>query len=481
MSNKPKPFVVVADDELPLLQVMEHCLQTWDYRSVGVSNKAQLLEQLSREQPALVLLDLHFGEHNGIELMQQLLADDPDLLVVILTGDGSIERAVTAIKLGAYDYLTKPPDFNRLRVILNHANTKRTLKGRLKGLEHLVKTRESAPQLLGHSPAMNQLRKLIASVAATSATALILGESGTGKELVARAIHEQSDRRLEPFVPLNMAALPSELVESTLFGHEKGAFTSADQAEIGCCEAAAGGTLFLDEIGEMDPKIQSKLLRFLQERSFQRVGSSKTRVVDVRVVAATNRNLRQSLQSGQFREDLYYRLHVLPITVPPLRDRRADIRVLAEHFLQLAGARSGKEVAGFSPEALSFLENYDWPGNVRELENLVERLVILRRGGTIELGDLPLEIRGQAEADTLPVGTVDCRPAQSESGLRRMEQIERQAIIDVLRQVQGNVRQAAKLLGLGQATIYRKMKRYGIDLETAARAQVEGAGQTSLG
>jgi DNA-binding NtrC family response regulator len=475
MNAKLKPLVVVADDEIGLLEVMGRCLRTWDYRCVGVSNKFQLLEQLCREQPALILLDLHFGDYNGIELMQQLLADDPDAQVVILTGAGSIESAVTAMKLGAYDYLTKPPDLNRLRVILNNAIARRTLKGRLQGLQHLVKSRQPSPQLLGRSPAMEQLHKLIASVAATSATALILGESGTGKELVARAIHDQSDRRLEPFVPINMAALPSELVESTLFGHEKGAFTGADQAEIGCCEAAAGGTLFLDEIGEMNPRIQSKLLRFLQERSFQRVGSSQTRVVDVRVVAATNRDLQRGMQEGQFREDLYYRLHVLPITVPPLRNRRQDIVLLAEHFLNMAAARSGKEFAGFSADARSLLESYSWPGNVRQLENLVERLVILCPGGCMEAADLPVEIRGQAQPDTLPVAGIQPRQRTSESGLRRMEEIERQAIVDGLRQARGNVRQAARLLGLGQATIYRKLKRYAIDPAAAALPQPEQA------
>jgi DNA-binding NtrC family response regulator len=470
MARLAKPLVLVADDDPVVLRLMEHHLLTWNCRVQCVSDKTQLLAELAKEQPQLLLLDLRFGAHDGVELLTQLHATYPDMAVVMLTAHGSIDNAVTAIKRGAYDYLTKPPDLNRLRIILTHLEEKQGLSAQIKRLEQLVEATDATSRLWGESTAIRQVRELIATVGPTDATVLILGESGTGKELVARALHEQSPRREGPFVPVNMAALPRELVESTLFGHERGAFTGADQPQVGCCEAADKGTLFLDEIGEMHPALQSKLLRFLQERTLQRVGSSKPRPVDVRVLAATNRDPLESVQSGRFREDLYYRLNVVPITIPPLRQHREDVALLAGRFLQRFALKYHKGVRGITEEALEVLTRYDWPGNVRQLENLVERLVILTTTETIGRESLPLEVQSTGRVLAFPAlaATLET-PAEPDSGLRTIDQIEKQAIIDALSSTRGNVREAARLLGCGQATVYRKIKRYGIVLEDQGR------------
>lgn len=328
---------------------------------------------------------------------------------------------------------------------------------------------------------MNRVDELIAGISATDATVLILGETGTGKELVARTLHYQSNRRQGPFVPVNMASLPRELAESTLFGHEKGAFTGADKAQPGCCEAADKGTLFLDEIGDMEMHLQAKLLRFLQERSVQRVGSSKAKKADVRIVAATNRDLQALIREGGFREDLYYRLHVIPIVVPPLRERPQDIPLLAVHFLQRAAVRYRKNLATFTDAALQAMVAYDWPGNVRQLENVVERVAILSKRPDIQRDDLPPEVLQHV---AWPVAAVGLKPAFPHSGglvisglrdesLTRIDQMEKKAILEVLEKTRGSVSQTAQLLGLGQATVYRKIKRYGIRLARLKRPAAE--------
>jgi DNA-binding NtrC family response regulator len=458
MAAKSRPLVLIADDNEEIVHMLEYQLQSWGYRTSAALNNSQLLQRFSQEEPDLILLDLKFGEHDGIMVMRDLLRASPNLTVVLLTGHGTIDSAVEAIRQGAYDYLTKPPDIQRLRLTLGHGLEKRDLSRRVEQLRRLAEPQDATSRIWGNSPALNRLRELIASVAPTDVTVLIQGESGTGKELVARALHDQSRRRQGPYVPVNMAALPRELVESTLFGHEKGAFTGADQVRIGCCEAADGGSLFLDEIGEMDLNVQAKLLRFLQEREIQRVGSSRVRSVDVRIVAATNRDLRDQVGRGLFREDLYYRLQVVPVEVPPLRARRDDIPLLASRFLERAAVRHGKDVAGFTPDALAVLTRHDWPGNIRQLENLVERLVILCRGREIDLDDLPPEIRDLKVLDS------PLMPGGSDLEVHLIEEVEKQAILGAIRKTLGNVRNAAKLLGLGQATVYRKIKRYGIHL-----------------
>jgi DNA-binding NtrC family response regulator len=452
MAATAKPLILIADDDRTILNVLKTRLGEWGYRVGCAADKAALLQEVERARPDVLLLDLQFGDHDGVEVMRGLRDREPDLPVVFLTGNGTIDGAVHAIKHGACDFLTKPPDWDRLERIIGHLLEQQRLKGKIKRLEHLV-TAPTAPTIHGTSAAIQQLHELIAAVAPTDATCLILGESGTGKELVARAIHHQSPRRDAPFVPVNTTALPRELVESTLFGHERGAFTGADRARIGCCEAADGGTLFLDEIGDVDPAIQAKLLRFLQEKTIQRVGSNETRALDVRVVAATNRDLRSAVQRGEFREDLFYRLSVIPVTVPPLRARRDDIPLLASHFLRRAARRHNRPLTGFGPRALAALCHYDWPGNVRQLENLIERLAILARTAEIDLADLPDELRGLAAEPRLAA-----HPATA--GV--LHELEKHAIIDALLGAHGDVGAAARRLGLGVATVYRKIKRYGL-------------------
>jgi DNA-binding NtrC family response regulator len=309
---------------------------------------------------------------------------------------------------------------------------------------------------------MAELRGLIRRVASTDATILIQAESGTGKELVARALHELSRRSGGPFVALNVASLPRDLAESALFGHEKGAFTGADRMQRGCCEVADGGTLFLDEIGEMDPTLQAKLLRFLQERTVQRIGQGAPITVDVRVVAATHRDLRTMVAAGSFREDLYYRLNVVPIAIPPLRDRPEDVELLARTFLDRASARYARSLEGFSPEAIRAMRGCPWPGNVRQLENLIERVAILCAGPRIELADVLPEIDQAAPTPVADSPSGEFSPSADGSPLRAIDRMERDAIIEALRASGGKVSEAARLIGLSQATIYRKIKKFGI-------------------
>ncbi len=470
MSSTPPPApILIADDDPQFLRIIEHHLRGWGWQVTCAQTKSQLLCQLSLRRPCSLLLDVHFGEYDGLEILREILAQQPDLKVLMLTAFGSIDNAIAAIRLGAIDYLTKPVDLSRLRAVIDLCSESANAdSGSGRGSSCGPKALTTRT-LLGESRAMRELRELIDRVAATNSTVLVLGESGTGKELVARALHELSPRQRRPFVPLNVAALPRELVESTLFGHAKGAFTGADRQQCGCCEAADGGTLFLDEIGEMELGLQAKLLRFLQERSLRRVGETELVAVDVRIVTATNRDPADHVRRGLLREDLYYRLNVVPINVPPLRQRREDVPLLARHFTRRHTARAGGRSVEFSDRALDELMGHSWPGNVRELENLVERLLIFCTGDTIEASDVAAGLHKNAGPLWEPSAAGDhqgnrspARNGPARATLRPMDQIEIQAIRDALASTHGNVREAAKLLGLGQATVYRKIKRYQI-------------------
>ena len=454
-----QPLVLIADDDREVLRLMSQRLNQSKYRVAEAVNAREIYEHIFREEPILLLLDLQLGECDGLELMMQLLRQKPMLNIVIFTGHATIESAVSAMKAGAFDYLTKPVDPARLLQILHHALERQVLTKKVAKLEAVVASREPPPRLLGTSPAMQKLRHVIGRLAGIDATVLILGESGTGKELVARELHEQSLRRSEAFVAINMAALPQALVESTLFGHEKGSFTGADRLRIGSCEAADKGTLFLDEIGEMHLDAQAKLLRFLQQREVVRVGSEVAHRVDVRVVAATNRDLEEEVRAGRFREDLYYRLNVVPIQVPPIRERTLDVPQLVTYFLDRANQRYQRTITGLTESAMNAMEKYDWPGNVREIENIVERLAILCHGTEIDLEELPAKIT----ATVPPAKKTTSRP-DADPELRTIDELEKNAILASLRQARGNVREASLQLGLGQATVYRKIKRFNIDL-----------------
>ncbi|APW59577.1 sigma-54-dependent transcriptional regulator [Paludisphaera borealis] len=457
MSHNTNPAsILVADDDPQFLRIIEHHIRGWGWRVESVLDKTALLRRLGAGLPGLLLMDVRFGEHDGLEVLQQIQKRHAGLKVVLLTAFGSIENAVAAVRLGAVDYLTKPVDLARLRSVVEHVYDEPATAAPAPGRASPGVNGVARP-ILGESRAIRELRALTERAAASDCTVLVLGESGTGKELVARALHDLGPRRDGPFIPLNVAALPRELVESTLFGHAKGAFTGADRMQCGCCEAADGGTLFLDEIGEMEIGLQAKLLRFLQERTFQRVGQSELVRVDVRIVAATNRDPIEQVRRGLLREDLYYRLNVVPIVAPPLRDRREDVPILARCFIDRFAARSGRPGASLSDSALAALSEQAWPGNVRELENFVERLAVLYPGPVIDESAVRAEL---GKSFTAPA-----RPAEPEPGvLRPIDQVEYQAIADALATSRGNVKDAAQQLGLGQATVYRKIKKYGISV-----------------
>ena len=463
------PHIVVADDDPEFLKIIAHHIRSWSFRVDCVRDKTQLFRRLAESQPDLMFLDVRFGEFDGLEVLRQVLGEYANLKVVMLTAFGSIDNAISAMKLGAVDYLTKPVDLVRLRSVINAAYDRTAAQGPSQAPSAGSASKNSRP-ILGSSRAIREMRAMIERIAPTESTVLVLGESGTGKELVARAIHEQTEGRRGPFVALNVAALPRELVESTLFGHAKGAFTGADQMQRGCCEAADGGTLFLDEIGEMEIGLQAKLLRFLQERSFHRVGESQPISVDVRIIAATHRNPLEQVRRGLLREDLYYRLNVIPIVVPPLRDRLEDIPILAQHFVERWSSRAGRRVTGLSPEAISELMKHTWPGNIRELENLIERLAILSPGPLIQANEVraalnqtaPIAPRAPHFESANPADPTTETTATNDDSMRPIDRIEYQAISEALAASNGNVREAAKRLGLGQATVYRKIKKYNL-------------------
>jgi two-component system, NtrC family, response regulator HydG len=463
------PAIILVDDDPDLVSVLSYHFEQWGYQVRTAASRQEFRAELVRTAFDLVLLDLQLGQDRGLDLLSELVQERFAAPIIILTAHASIETAVAAIKLGAYDYLTKPLDLVRLRQMLEHAIQKHAPPPPAAGNEPVDEYTSAGRPMLGESLTMRRLRQTIADAAPSNATVLILGESGTGKELVARSIHEQSARADGPFIAANMAALPAHLAESILFGHEKGAFSGADAMHRGWCEVADGGTLFLDEIGEMEIGLQAKLLRFLQERQIQRVGSSRLQSVDVRIVAATNRDPQELIRDRRLREDLYYRLNVLPIDLPPLRDRREDIPLLAEFFMRRTAEAHGKRISSISGEVFAALRQFDWPGNVRQLENLVQRLVITSPRSHIVPELLPPEfLCGVPAAATEPVDEWGVATDGSPE-LRPIARLEKEAILDALDRAEGNVVQAADFLGMGQATIYRKIKRYGIELKRHRR------------
>jgi two-component system response regulator AtoC len=443
----PSIRVLVADDERNLRELLVRELARRGHTVTGVADGRAALDQLAEEVPDVLLLDMKMPRVEGIEVLRALQEYSEAPQVIVMTGFGEVSNAVEAMKLGAYDYLTKPARIEELDILVRKAAE----KGRLIRQNTALRAQlgPAAAGIITSSPAMEEVLRLIDRVAPTDSSVLILGESGTGKELVAQALHERSPRSAQAFVPIHCAALPREVLESELFGHEKGAFTGAVNAKPGLIELAEGGTLFLDEIGEMEPDSQVKLLRVLESLSFFRVGGTRRRTVDMRLVAATNRDLREAIKANQFRQDLYYRINTITVSLPPLRERREDIRPLAEHFLERNAAYGRKKL---SPALLQALERYDWPGNVRELEHIIQRAVILCRGGDeIQPDDLPAEVRGGRLA-TAPAGG-------------SLEEMERQHVIATLKQVGGHRGKAAALLGIDPKTLYRKILTYGISLD----------------
>lgn len=448
-----RPVILVVDDDAGLRESFRLILEN-QYDVLDAHDGPSALEMLRLRQADLVLLDIRLPEMDGIEVLERIKGIDEGLEVILVTAVKTVRTAVAAMKLGAFDYLTKPVDEDELLSIIRRALERRALEREVTFLRSELARQHDFDELVGQHPDMQKLYRLITQVARTTTTVLIAGESGTGKELIARAIHRQGPRRDKPFVPVNPAALSETLVESELFGHERGAFTGAYQRKLGRFELAQGGTIFLDEIGALKPELQAKLLRVLQEREFERVGGTRSIPLDARVIVATNVDLKQAVAAGKFREDLYYRLHVVPVAVPPLRDRREDIPLLARHFLRRYGQQFNRPMEGLSPDALAVLMEYSWPGNVRELQNIIERLVGLAEGPVIELSDLPLDL-------LLP----DQRTTPRHSGLSLNEatdEFERQIALRVLGRVRWNVSEAARLLGVHRNSLKAKIARWGL-------------------
>ncbi len=448
------PTLLVADDDPAVRESLERTLKREGYQVVVASDGQAGLEQLRAGGVDLVLADLKMPGLSGLELLRAVKTVAPDVDVIMLTAFGTVEEAVQAMKDGAYDFLTKPFQRAQLIRLIRKALERRALIAENRALQQRLDDLLRQGAVIGTSPAFQRMMTLIEQVAPSSATVLIEGESGSGKELAARAIHERSARRAGPFVAVNCAALPETLLESELFGYERGAFTGAAGRKEGRFELADGGTLFLDEVADLSPVTQPKILRVLQEGEFERVGGTKTLRVDVRIVTATNQDLAQLVREKRFREDLYYRLNVITITVPPLRERREDIPFLAHHFLRVYAAKNNRKLDGFSEEALARLETYAWPGNVRELENAVERAVVLARGSLIEVADLPASVvEGTPSADwvkAIPVGT-------------SLAEVEQRVLEETLRHTKGNKTLAAKLLGIDPKTVFRKLKQAGVE------------------
>jgi DNA-binding NtrC family response regulator len=444
--------ILLVDDDPLVLTCCARLLQKWGYDVQAESDPKRAIDRLALEPFDAVLTDYQMPVLTGIDVLRATRQHQPACPTILFTGYPDVERAVEAMRLGAFNFLAKPFENEKLRSVVDSA-VRRQRSG---GPEPWY----AASMILGNAPATRELRRLIADVADTDSTVLILGESGTGKELVARALHEGSRRRERPFVPVHCGAIPEPLLESEMFGHVKGAFTGATQARTGRFEVADRGTLFLDEVGDMPLSLQVKLLRVLQERCFEPVGGNQTKRVDVRVVAATNRDLEALIEEGEFRADLFYRLHVVPVHVPPLRERLDDLPVLARHFVARYNEARGANVQGITDEALACLRAYPWPGNVRELENLIERLVVLKRARWIEVQDLPSRYRG---GDRAPRASV--QPPVAELGPNGIDlratlaEYEERLIRQALQRCGGNKNQAARLLGLNRTTLVEKLKR----------------------
>src|SRR3989440_2073068 len=446
----PDRTLLVADDDPGLRESLERTLTREGYRVLLASDGRAALERLQDGAIDLIVTDLKMPGLTGLELLRAAKAIAPDVDVILLTAFGTVEEAVKAMKDGAYDFLTKPFRREQLLKLIDKALERRELIERNKVLQQRLDDLLRQGAIVGASPAFRRMMTLVEQVASSSATVLIQGESGTGRERVARAIHERSARAGKPFVAVNCAALPETLLESELFGYERGAFTGAAGRKEGRFELADGGTLFLDEVSDLAAVTQPKILRVLQEGEFERLGGTKTLRVDVRIVAATNQGLAQMVREKRFREDLYYRLNVITMTVPPLRERSEDIRVLAQHFLRVYAAKNNRRLEGFTDDAIRRLEAYAWPGNVRELENVIERGVVLAQGALMDVTDLPPEIAGSTP---LPEGVLSIRLGTP------LAEVEARLLEETLRVTKGNKTLTAKLLGIDPRTVSRKLER----------------------
>ena len=463
-----KKQVLIVDDEPNLRKILSAQLTRDGYDVLTAEDGQQGLEALREHHIDLVITDLKMPKVDGMSLLREALREDPELPIVMITAHGTIDTAVEALKTGAFDYLTKPFDKDEVRQIVAKALKTRELRDADATAIGTPPPMGARFGIIGSSPGITDLYTILERVADTPTTVLITGESGTGKELVARALHEHSSRKDKPFIKVNCAAIPKELIESELFGYERGAFTGAVNSKPGRFELANGGTLFLDEIGEIPIEMQVKLLRALQESEFERVGGIKPIHIDVRLVAATNRDLKKLIAAGTFREDLFYRLNVVPMRLPALRERATDIPLLVEHFLRKFNDRLKKKVGGVEQDALDILAGYPWPGNIRELENVIERAVLFCDTEKLRAQDLPLEVKGTSPIFAAQLPEADLQAAlASEGGLKEhvkvaMSRLEKELVSRALEQTNGNVTHAARLLKISRKGLQLKMKELGL-------------------
>jgi DNA-binding NtrC family response regulator len=456
--------LLIVDDEADGRDALAELAQRWGYEVLTASDGTEALRRAIEWHPDVLLTDLVMPNMDGLWLLRALRAELPDVPVLLLTGRGTVQTAVQAIKEGAYDFIEKPLEPSRLRVALEHALEKKETLREVQALRRHLAKMAPGTDLIGQGPAMHEVVELVKRVAASNASVVVTGDSGTGKEVVARAIHGLSPRKDKPFVALNCSAIPATLMESELFGYERGAFTGADQRRIGNFEMAHGGTLFLDEIGELPLEMQGKLLRVLEERRLRRLGGKGEIEIDARVLCATNRELKEEVRAGRFREDLFFRLHVFTIRLPPLRERPEDIPLLVHHFIEKFSGETGKHVKGVTPAAMEVLRAHAWPGNIRELRNTVERAMILVDGDMIGEEQLPPDMRPRAGGG-----------GEAALGLQlgmELKEVEKQYILSSLRRNRGNKARTAEQLGISEKTLYNKLHRYA----ARARARAGEAG-----
>ena len=470
-----KSRILVVDDEAEIRRSVRMILEYEGFEVLEASSGPDGVALAERESPDLVFLDIKMPGMDGLDALQRIKASNEALPVVIISGHGTVSTAVEATKAGAFDFIEKPLTTERVLVTIRNALDRTRLADENRSLKRAVEVRH---QMVGESPGLRQVWDSIKRASPTNATVLLLGESGVGKELVARSIHRNSLRSRDRFVQVNCAAIPEELIESELFGHEKGSFTGATEKQIGKFEQADRGTIFLDEVGDMSPKTQAKVLRVLQEGEVERLGSARTIKVDVRVIAATNKNLEDAIQRGEFREDLFFRLNVIPIQVPPLRERRDDIPLLVQHFARRTSDEHNLKPKRFDPRATEALQRYRWRGNIRELRNTVERLMIMAPGDLVHVEDLPAEVRGDSPSRPMPSEPVaaaqpgatapgiSSSPTPAPGTLREFkEAAERAFLVDKLRENNWNISKTAEALDTPRSNLYKKLEQYGIKQE----------------
>ena len=454
--------VLIVDDEVGTRESLRMILKN-DYDVFLAKDAEEAFLYIKEHSADVILLDIILPDIDGLKVLEKVKQQDPDLIVIMITATKTIKTAVEAMKLGAYDYVTKPFDLDELRLIISRALSTLALQREVKHLRKEVDKSFGFENIIGKSKVMKEIFKVVRQIADSKSTVLIMGESGTGKELISRAIHYNSKRKNYPFITINCAAIPETLIESELFGHERGAFTNAIEKKLGRFELAHQGTLFLDEIGELSLATQAKILRFLEEKEFNRVGGSKTIKVDVRLICATNKDLGQLLKKGTFREDLYYRINVVPIIIPPLNGRKEDIPILLDHFVKKFNDENNKKVKGVSPEALDMMMNYEWPGNVRELENLVERVIALTSNEIILANELPFSLTNISKVNGLKESIL----SGELSFLKAEEEFEKRIILDALRKTNYIQSRAAEVLGISRRILKYKMDKLRIDLNNS--------------